>query len=402
MKNYLKIFIVNVIALTVLLFAHYTYAMTPTLSLSNTGNTNTIYITVNGDPNSTITLYYNLSYGMQNRFIGSTNYNGYYSGTLNTGDYGITTGTSVYVIVNGQQSASVLWPYYSYNNLSLSQSNLSLYVGQTSTITVYNTTVGSLYVSTNSNPNVVTPSINGNVITFYANSTGSSSITICQSGSMNYCGTVYVTVSGSNYYYSYNNQNLNLSTLIIPIGSSATISTSNNQGLYVSTNSNPNIASVQISNLVPGCTLTSLYSVTTGQPCSMYTSNNTSALISANSAGSTSISLCQTNTNNCNTIYITVTGYSPVYTQNINTQYSYNNTNQKPSCRFSTNLYLGMTGDDVYCLQSYLYNLGYLSSSNLNAYFDYQTRSAVITFQQNYGLSPDGVVGYYTRYKIFN
>ncbi len=295
--------------------------------------------------------------------------------------YGINTGSTVATICDDVSVCSTIYVTVgggnsSYGTLSLSQTSLSLTTGQTSVVTAYNNygTSTVLYVSNNSNPSVATATVSGNTISIYGNETGSSTLTICQSYNTS-CGTIYVSVSG--YGYNYNNgvNNLNLSNLTIPAGSSATISSSNNLnygnyyngvGLYVSSNTNPNVASTNgTSSLVPGCyagqaysTLTgqpclnngiitsssyqyipgcyagALYSITTGQPCSGQInnlSNNGSIVISAISPGSDTITLCQSGGSSCNNLYVTVTGG---YATPLNSSYYYNPTSSYYSGQF--------------------------------------------------------------------
>ena len=160
--------------------------------------------------------------------------------------------------------------------MTLSQNSISLTAGQTSTVYVYNVS-GYLSISSNTNPNIATVTINGNNLNVYGVMTGNTTATICDSVSG--CSVLYITVSG---YYGYNNgtnnSGLNLSNVTLSIGSSITISPSNNynysyynntNGLYVSSNSNPTVASAtnSSSGIIPGCYGTNTYSITTGQLC---------------------------------------------------------------------------------------------------------------------------------------
>lgn len=239
MKNLKKSVLFAFALIATFAFAGNVSAMTPTLSLSNTGN-NSVFVSVNGDANSSVTLYYNSNnygYSMQNSLLGYTNYNGYFSTTLSTSNYNIASGTSVYVIVNGQQSASVSWPYNTYyggnnynNQYGLIVSNLNLSVGNS--ITMNSPTGSGLYVSNNSNSAVVSvnnmnssnnvpgcvngamySTINGqycynyqnynqnynynsNSVTLTALTSGSASVTLCQSGNSNSCSVISVYVTG--------------------------------------------------------------------------------------------------------------------------------------------------------------------------------------------------------------
>ena len=253
--------------------------------------------------------------------------------------------------------------------VSLNQTNVNLSVGQS--MTVYATNFSNLYVSTNYSPNVATVSISGGSVNIYGVSTGSTTATICDSSTSYNCTSIYITVNSNGYnngnYYN-NNNNLNISNITLSAGSSATISSNNNynyggQTLYVSNNTNPSVASTSNGSAIPGCYAGNIYSITTGQLCnnngnSYYPYNSTSYIpgcyagdiysittgqlcngnynnynynnnyinsgsivISAISAGSDTITLCQNGSSNmCSTIYVTVTGYSTP------TNYSYNYT----------------------------------------------------------------------------
>src|SRR3989344_5878451 len=111
------------------------HATTPTLSVSATGSGDSVTVSVYGDPNASVTLYQQNQgyyYNTQTQYLGTTNSSGYLSTTVNTNNYGITSGSSVYVVVNNQISSSVVWPYYGnyFGSLSLSQTNVSVNVGQ--------------------------------------------------------------------------------------------------------------------------------------------------------------------------------------------------------------------------------------------------------------------------------
>lgn len=370
MKKYIKILIILVCFIsTVSMVGEFkVYAMIPSLSFSSyyTGS-DSVIVTISGDPNSLVTLYYSTSSGIQARSLGNTNSTGFFNTTLAIREYNVLPGGAVYVVVNGQQSASVSWPYYSTSStIFFSQSTVSLSVGQYSSITAY-TTGGSLYVSSSSNPSAASVSITGSTISIYGQGIGSSTITICQSPSSIFCGTIYIIVGGSYINPNYPT-GLSLSSLMIPSGSVATIVGSPGVGLNISGNTNPAVVSVG-------------------------TSSGSSVTISGVSTGSTTLTLCQTNTSACNSLSVTVTN-TPI--QQVPNQ----PTLPSPSCWFTRTLRYGMSGNDVYCLQSYLSNEGYLATENVTSYFDGETREAVISYQWNHGLKTDGVVGRATRYEI--
>jgi len=219
--------------------------------------------------------------------------------------------------------------------VTLNQTSVSLSTGQS--VTVYASNIVSyLYVSSNSNPNMATVSISGNVISIYGNSVGSSTILFCQNNASSSCATLYVTVGSSGYYNNTGNI-LSLTNLTLSTGSSVTISPSNNYnysyynnttGLYVSSNSNPAVATATASSVISGCYAGALYSINTGQLCSGSSSNNSSGsiTITAVSPGSDTISLCQSG-GTCSTIYVTVAGY----TTPVNSTYYYGNESSSTS-----------------------------------------------------------------------
>ncbi|MCC7160515.1 peptidoglycan-binding protein [Candidatus Nomurabacteria bacterium] len=354
----------------------YAYNVYSSLYVSSNSNSNIATVTISGN---NINIYGNTS--------GSTN--------VSICEYNNASCNILYVTVSGSY----------YNNLSLSQTNLSLSVGQSSTITAYNN-YGNLYVSSNSNSSVATATASGNSISVYGFATGSATLVICQTGNTNTCGTVYVTVGG-NYIYPINNIGLNISNITLTTGGSAILTSANSQNLYVSSNSNPNVASTSNSSIIAGCANNAQYNIYTGIPC--YYNNNYnnynsgSVTVSALSAGTTTLTLCQNNTNTCNTIYVTVTGLGLV-----NNIYPYTNYNVPvptvlgaQTCYFGTLLRYGMTGSNVYCLQSLLYERGYLNQNDLNSTFDWKTQNAVMSFQRDNYLYADGIVGRNTRIALF-
>lgn len=301
----------------------YAYNASASLYISNNTNSNIATATING---STV-----LIYGNNN---GSTSVtvceNTTYVSTYNC--------TPIYITVNGYNNGNT-------GSLSLSQTNVSLSVGQTSTITAsnynYYNTYTSLYVSSNSNPSVATASVtNNNTISIYANTAGSTTLTVCQSNGSSSCSSVYVTVSGG-YNYSSNSLGFILSNLILSIGDSLTLTSANpgSSGLSVLSNSNPNVVLVSPSWVTPGCvgsayyntitgqpcvyatstqystpsyvagcTAGALYNIYTGQPCygGGYNSQSSSLTLSPISLGQSTVTVCQTNAI-CSAITVSVT-----------------------------------------------------------------------------------------------
>lgn len=122
---------------------------------------------------------------------------------------------------------------YNCSSLALSQTAVSLNVGQNSTILITNGSYSSgsysnlYYVYSNSNPSVATASLNGSNLYINALSNGSTTIKICQTSNSNNCGTVYVTVNGSvlgatNYPVNIYDGYFTPQTITIPVGASIT------------------------------------------------------------------------------------------------------------------------------------------------------------------------------------
>ncbi|MBI4708916.1 MAG: hypothetical protein HY764_01775 [Candidatus Portnoybacteria bacterium] len=212
-------------------------ASNPTLSISVI-NSDTIQLTGYGDPSTSVILYYqNYQNALQSQYISSTNSSGYFSVNLNRYAYNINPGSYVYVIVNNQHSPSVAWPYsFNSTDISLSQTNLTLYPGQYQTVTISGN--GGYYISNNSNSNAASASIiNSNALDITGNAAGNTNITVCQSYGQ--CAVLYVSVSASqynnyqnnDYYIGYNNQAL---TPITFSQSSLNLGTNQNANVTIS------------------------------------------------------------------------------------------------------------------------------------------------------------------------
>ena len=136
--------------------------------------------------------------------------------------YGTSCGT-LYVTVSGYNNYNnynnnynyTTYPYNTYNGgtLSLSTNNVTLSAGQTQTVQIYNGTTyntsysyltnNAYYISSYSNPGIISPSISGNNLIINAMGSGTATITVC-SNNGGACATVTVTVS-SPYGYNYGN-----------------------------------------------------------------------------------------------------------------------------------------------------------------------------------------------------
>lgn len=287
------------IATAFLGFALFTQAANPTLSLYNNSN-NTVQITVNGDANANVVLYYQNNNNWLSAYLGMTNSSGYFSTNVSQSTYNIPFNSQVYVLVNNQQSQYINWGNNNQSgSLSLSQTNINISSGQTATITATNGV--SLYVSTNSNSYVANATTSGNQVTINGNSYGSTTITVC-SQSYNTCSPIYVSVSS----YGYNNQTISFDNQnpTIVIGQNSAIKISGPANYYgyitysVSSNSNPNVVGASIGN-------------------------NNYVTISGLSTGSSTISICSS-AGGCNSLYVTV-NYANYNYNYYNYNYNYGN-----------------------------------------------------------------------------
>lgn len=195
-------------------------------------------------------------------------------------NYGSSQCASIYVTVGGSNGG-----------LSLSQTNISLNVGQNTYVSAYNSS-GSLYVSSNSNSSVVSTNTSGNQVTFYGLANGSSNVQICDNASR--CATVYVTVGGGGCYGSncggnvwFNPSNPSLyvgQSLAVSINSAAYSGYYGGSSVYyyISSNSNSSVVSASVS----------------GTALNLY----------ANANGSSNITVCSSSLGYCGTLYVTVGG----------------------------------------------------------------------------------------------
>jgi hypothetical protein len=188
----------------------------------------TLYVTVNGYNNGSgynNTLWFNpasvsLNVG-QNMSVSINSNNGYATGYYISNNnnsyvasasisnnqlnvYGLTAGTGSVTVCQSNGGCGTLYVtvggnsgYYGGGALSLSQTSLTLTVGQTQAVTVYGN--GSYYISGNNNSSAATVSVSGNTLNVYGAGSGSTTAAVCQSSPQT-CVNLYITVSGS--YYS--------------------------------------------------------------------------------------------------------------------------------------------------------------------------------------------------------
>jgi hypothetical protein len=284
------------------IFPKIAHAATPTLAFTQSG-TNTVQISVNGDPNHVVNLYYYSIGSMVSNFVGSigtTNNNGFFSNTINTGSYNIPAGAGVYVIVNGQQSSTATWPSATGGSIFLSQSNVILNQGQSTSISISGGNGNNYYVNSNSNSTVVGTSISGSVLTLNALTTGYVTINVCSLGTTTTCAPLAVTVNSS---WGGNNSGsvfLSPSSITIAPGQTQVVYINNyntgnnfNQGYYIANNpgsqffsasisgntvivygNNPGSATINICSQFSGTSCASLYVMVSGNYYNNYNGYN--------------------------------------------------------------------------------------------------------------------------------
>jgi hypothetical protein len=290
MKTIAKYLAASFVAVLFLSAALPAQAAAPSVSAFREGSGDNYRITVRGDAYGYIG---KLAYRTQGSSLwteitnlGTLDQSGYFTTILSFGNYG---SVDLYATVNGQQSQTIAVSGNSncVNNncqspmLTVIQSNVSLQIGQTATVSVYSYNNNYPYVSNNSNNSVASASANGNTVTLQGLSNGSSTVTVCAGNSSN-CVNIYVTVAGPqnvNFWLNQTSVTVNQGQAVsIPTYTSSSVSGS----VYVSSVSNSGIASVSVS----------------GSAVQVY----------GNSTGSATAVICHNGANRCENLSITVTG----------------------------------------------------------------------------------------------
>lgn len=183
--------------------------------------------------------------------------------------YGLAAGSSTVSVCSSGGSAcasayvTVGGGGYGGGNVWFSPSSATMYSGQSLAVSInsgtysgaYSTGYSNVYyISSNSNPAVVSASLSGTVLNLYANQSGNSNITVCLN-SLSFCGTMPVTVSGSVLGASAANVMIsdnyfNPRTITMPVGS--TITWTNNGSMTHTVTADDN--SFNSGNLGPGAT----------------------------------------------------------------------------------------------------------------------------------------------------
>jgi hypothetical protein len=432
------------------------YAATPTLTVTGAGDNNNVTVRITGgEINAPITLYSTsvANGNVQGTTIGTTDASGTFVGNVSTNGFNINGGQPVYVQVDGYQSNSVTWPYTSTGTGtgSLTFSNISPTVGtgQTGAITISGGS-GSYYISSNSNPNGVTPTISGNTLSLYGAAAGPATIVVCSTGGG--CGTVTTSVgTGSTVGAPILSQtSLNVGqgsqgtitlsggtspyTVNIPSGSGVSTTLVGNT-LYVNGNTMGSTTIQVCSANNAGCTY---FPVTIGSPGST-NSTNTTTTTTTNNNGTGQISfvlpvmtgqplqlsltggigsyylaspvttpatatltgnvltLAPGTTSGSGTVTVCQTGASSCLPISFTVTPALTGTGG--GYLFDTDLYTGQSSQDVMELQSRLKDEGYFTGT-ATGYFGPLTQSAVKAYQSAHGISSTGYVGPLTRAEL--
>ena len=266
----------------------FAFAATPTLSIANTGDGDSVQISVTGDPSASVLLYFTkIGSGASLNYLGTTDANGSFTTTVSAATYQIVTSTPVHVSVNNQSSPDVLWPSATAaSNLSLTKTSFVLPLGQSASFSAFNNGTSAIYLASNSNPQVANVNISGNQISVQAMSFGSTTVTVCAQGTILSCASAYVTVQNTNASpITFSQTNVSVMS-----GVSATVTALGGNGSFVLVNnSNPSVIQATMS----GSVVTLSTSLTSGFSAITICSSDMSAcgIVNANIGATTSSTL---------------------------------------------------------------------------------------------------------------
>ncbi|MCX6781430.1 MAG: hypothetical protein NT003_04960 [Candidatus Magasanikbacteria bacterium] len=212
-------------------------AVPSTLALTTVSG-DAVQVRVTGAPSSNVQLSF-LAQGsssISSIAFGTTDGSGNFTTVISSGGYGIPQNSPVYITIGGVQSPTILWPTYA-SSLTLSQTNITLSIGQNSIINGSTT----LITASNSATSAIASTVNGSQLTITGLANGSGTVVVCGAGAG--CGSVVVTVGAqgqSQITFSQNNFSLNSRV-------SKTISIYGGSVNGYSIKSNSNAAAVQTS-----------------------------------------------------------------------------------------------------------------------------------------------------------
>lgn len=243
-----------------LTFSQTSPTITPGQSLSVTVSGGSGTYSVTGNTNSSILQAYMNGASLVLYALGSTGNSAVTVCSTNSSNCGV-----INVTVGSSSNTS--------GSLSFSQTSITLRPNQAGTITISGG-LGAYSLSSNSNQTAVQAGVSSNQLNLYGMQAGSANVIVCSSGYG--CGTVVVTVSSSGTSYP----TLSQTSVSVGVGQSATVTVSGGSSYYISTNSNPSIATAGL--------------------------NNSVVTINGVSQGTSNLAICQTG-GTCSTLQITVT-----------------------------------------------------------------------------------------------
>ncbi len=361
--NKLKIFAVLGLFMASLAFAGSASAYYPTMNLTTSGSSTTIFISGAQPYTSVVVNYTPSGSNLSSSVNGTTDGGGSFTTMISS-----VNSSSIVATVGGLQVYSAGSGYVggcTYNcgtpyGLSLSQSNVYVSVGQSTTVTAYNQ-YGNLYVSSNSNPTAATANVSGNSVVIYGQNSGSTTLQIC-ANSNGACGTVYVTVSGGTCYSGYCGGSgslvLNQTSLSLTVGQNSYVTASNGNGsLYISNNTNSSVVSTTVS----------------GNQINFY----------GLSAGSSTVTICGNSIygggNNCASVYVTVSG---VLGANTNLWFSPANPNLYLGQSLAVSINSSVT-NSYSGVSPYLNNYYYISSNSNSGVVSANISGSVLNLYAN-------------------
>jgi len=315
-----------------------------------------------------------------------------YITALNYGTTNLIVCSNDNVNLCGTISISVLTSETS-NNITFSQNNILLNVGDSKSITMYGSGTGTYYISSNSNPTNVTVNINSNTINLYGLLFGSSTITMCQNNGG--CGLLYISVVNGTQNQT---STPSVTSSIIPKISSLSFSISNiidnkiesaNNILTLSFSTN---VSINTPSVYVGSTKLSVYGSSSGPYTATYkiTGNEDSSLpivinFTSLTGDTGSLSFYVGNKVTTSTSSNVSTNTTSAITTNTNSEKT-----------FVTDLKLGSKGTEVRSLQSKLKTLKFYSGV-IDGKFGASTEKSVKAFQKAHKLEQSGNTGPKTR-----
>jgi hypothetical protein len=411
-------------------------AATPTLALSGVGN-DSVQLTVTGDPNSTVVLFYNVgaTTGVQTSILGTTDGAGQFSKTISVSSLALNTANSVYVMVNSQQSETKPWATTgststtSSSGITFSSTSASVGVGATTNITLSGGT--SYYVNGNTTPGLTTQSFSGNVMTITGIAAGSTTLTVCTvAGS---CGTISVTVGGAATTTTSGSTtttgqavNFSVSNPTLTVGQVLNVALSGSSSYFISIVSNPipvqsfiSASTLTLSGVTPGSTSITVcataggcgvISVTVSNTATSATATTPAAPVVAATPAATAPATPANNASVLSTIQTMQSQLSQILLviQTMQSQLTLLTAGMTGSTAsasaaspafsgsFKSLLALGSSGAEVTALQQKLIKEGYLSGS-ATGYFGSLTASALKKYQTAKGIDPTGYTGPGTR-----